>query len=147
VSAEHIAYEFFGKGTSLPTLVAAAKSKQLQAQTPAYKTPANAPAALASLVHLTDPDARAAADDVLNTQDNTVSQASADTAEIVFARSGVTAEWTDADSSLLELAERAGLTPDFSCRSGICNSCVCNVIEGDVEYAEEPLPSDASQEN
>lgn len=59
--------------------------------------------------------------------------------EVVFARSGVSATWHDAAGSLLELAEAAGLNPDFSCREGICNTCRCAIREGVVEYTSEPL--------
>jgi hypothetical protein len=39
---------------------------------------------------------------------------------------------------LLEFAESRGLTPAFSCRNGICNTCMCEV-RGRVRYLEEPL--------
>lgn len=58
---------------------------------------------------------------------------------VTFAGSGVAAPWTGSAGSLLELAEDAGLTPDFSCRSGICNTCKCELLAGEVEYVEEPL--------
>ncbi len=56
-----------------------------------------------------------------------------------FARSGLTATWDPDCQSILEFAEHAGLNPPYSCRSGICQSCDCRVIEGEVEYFEEPL--------
>ncbi len=59
--------------------------------------------------------------------------------QVTFARSGVTAAWDAACESILDLAERQGLTPDYSCRSGICHTCMCAVVEGEVEYLEEPL--------
>ena len=59
--------------------------------------------------------------------------------EIVFARSGKTAQWGDFKGTLLDFAEQQGLTPEFSCRAGICNSCECNLIEGVVSYDEQPL--------
>ena len=59
--------------------------------------------------------------------------------QVTFARSGVTADWDPACESILDLAERQGLTPDFSCRSGICQTCICTLVEGEVEYLEEPL--------
>ena len=39
----------------------------------------------------------------------------------------------------LDLAEHHGLSPDYSCRSGICRTCMCELVEGEVEYVEEPL--------
>jgi len=31
------------------------------------------------------------------------------------------------------------LSPDYSCRSGICHTCLCQLEEGEVEYVIEPL--------
>ena len=59
--------------------------------------------------------------------------------EIVFARSGKSAQWGDFKGTLLDFAEQEGLTPEFSCRAGICNSCECNLLEGEVRYEEQPL--------
>ena len=59
--------------------------------------------------------------------------------QVTFARSGVTVTWDPACESILDLAERHGLSPAFSCRSGICNTCKCALIDGEVEYLEEPL--------
>ena len=59
--------------------------------------------------------------------------------QVRFARSGVTAGWDPACESILDLAERQGLTPDYSCRSGICHTCSCELVEGEVEYLEDPL--------
>jgi len=147
-----ISYEFFGKATSLPALAKEAVEKNALAGPLADKETtqacSRAPAALAGLEHLTDPDARAASDKVIastqqyspHTQliagDESVISNSTD---VVFVRSGVSAQWSDKATSLLELAEQSGLTPTFSCRSGICNTCVCRIREGEVEYFEEPL--------
>ena len=61
-----------------------------------------------------------------------------ETAEVVFAKSGKTAIWTANDGSLLEFAEDQGLSPAFSCRAGICLTCMCAVQEGEVAYDEPP---------
>ena len=58
---------------------------------------------------------------------------------MVFARSGVAAAWTEKAGSILELAEAAGLAPEFSCREGICNTCRTTICDGAVEYTAEPL--------
>jgi hypothetical protein len=60
------------------------------------------------------------------------------TAEIVFAKSGTTATWTEGDGTLLEFAEDQGLSPDFSRRSGICLTCMYRLEEGEVAYDEPP---------
>ncbi|MBL8588555.1 MAG: 2Fe-2S iron-sulfur cluster binding domain-containing protein [Methylobacteriaceae bacterium] len=57
---------------------------------------------------------------------------------VVFARSGLSVPWDGRHRSLLELAEAHGLTPAFSCRAGVCSTCLCE-IEGRVRYFEEPL--------
>lgn len=59
--------------------------------------------------------------------------------QVTFARSGLTVPWDPELDTLLELAEHHGLNPDYSCRSGICQTCMSDLIEGEVEYAEEPL--------
>lgn len=59
--------------------------------------------------------------------------------QVNFARSGVTTFWTPSSGSLLDLAEAQGLRPDFSCRSGICQSCICELHDGEFEYFQEPL--------
>ena len=58
---------------------------------------------------------------------------------ITFAKSGRTAVWTDSCDNLLEFAEAQALNPAFSCRAGICFTCACGILEGDVDYHMEPL--------
>jgi len=59
--------------------------------------------------------------------------------EVTFAKSGVKANWNPSFESILDLAEANGLSPDYSCRSGVCHTCKCTLEEGDVEYVQEPL--------
>lgn len=59
--------------------------------------------------------------------------------EVHFSKSGVKANWNPSLESILDLAEANGLSPDYSCRSGICHTCVCPLEEGEVEYVQEPL--------
>ena len=62
-------------------------------------------------------------------------EASLEKATVVFSRSNITSEWLSEDGlSLLELAESAGLSPDYGCRVGICQSCMANLVEGKVRY-------------
>lgn len=57
---------------------------------------------------------------------------------VTFARSGLVVPWDPDAASILELAEDAGLSPDHSCRSGICQTCSCRLISGEIAYVEEP---------
>ena len=60
-------------------------------------------------------------------------------ATVTFAFSKKTLAWDDSFANLLEFAEANGLKPDFSCRSGICRSCECELLSGSVSYVSEPL--------
>ena len=59
--------------------------------------------------------------------------------QVSFSRSGVAATWDPTCETILDLAEKQGLSPDYSCRSGICQTCMCELIEGEIEYVDEPL--------
>ena len=59
--------------------------------------------------------------------------------EVTFARSGLTVPWDNSFETILDLAEHHGLSPAYSCRSGICHTCMCELVEGEVDYTEEPL--------
>ena len=54
--------------------------------------------------------------------------------KVTFARSGITAQWSGQQGSLLELAEAEGLTLNAGCRAGNCGTCVVAVKEGNVDY-------------
>lgn len=59
--------------------------------------------------------------------------------EVEFSKSGIKTNWNDSLESILDLAEASGLSPDYSCRSGVCHTCMCKLSAGEVEYFEEPL--------
>jgi len=56
-----------------------------------------------------------------------------------FARSGIERIWEPSEGALLDLAESEGLTPPYSCRSGICQTCSTKIVSGDVVYVEPPM--------
>jgi ferredoxin len=64
---------------------------------------------------------------------------SGDVLLVTFSSSGIQVPWLGNHESLLELAEANGLSPDFSCRAGVCNTCECSISSGDVSYLDEPL--------
>jgi len=58
-----------------------------------------------------------------------------------FAKSGFDVAWDGTSESLLELAEAQGLTPEFECRAGICGTCACRKLSGDIAYTEDLIDS------
>jgi ferredoxin-NADP reductase len=76
----------------------------------------------------------------LCTLDTSSKQPTANAGTMVrFTRSGVEATWQKKSGSLLELAEQNGINPDFSCRAGVCGTCSCRLVSGQIEYDEQPL--------
>jgi ferredoxin-NADP reductase/MOSC domain-containing protein YiiM len=59
--------------------------------------------------------------------------------QITFARSGLTVPWNDGYPSLLEFAEACAVPTRWSCRSGVCHTCVTPVLSGTVRYGPDPL--------
>jgi len=59
-------------------------------------------------------------------------------AEVEFQASGKHATWRSGEGTLLELAEREGLKPVHSCRSGTCGVCAVKLIQGSVDYVNNP---------
>ena len=57
---------------------------------------------------------------------------------VAFARSGITAAWDPKFASLLELAEACDVPVRWSCRTGVCHTCVTGLIGGSVIYNPEP---------
>ena len=63
---------------------------------------------------------------------------------VAFARSGITAAWDQKFASLLELAEACDVPVRWSCRSGVCHTCMTGLIGGSITYNPEPLEKPAS---
>ena len=61
-----------------------------------------------------------------------------ESAEITFAASNKTLTWHSGDGTILEFAEANGIDPDYSCRQGVCLTCMCELQEGEVHYVESP---------
>jgi len=62
---------------------------------------------------------------------------------VSFARSGITAAWDSKFASLLELAEACDVPVRWSCRAGVCHTCMTGLIGGSITYNPEPLEGPA----
>jgi len=58
---------------------------------------------------------------------------------VSFARSGITVTWDSKFTSLLELAEACDVPVRWSCRTGVCHTCMTGLIAGSITYNPEPL--------
>jgi ferredoxin-NADP reductase/MOSC domain-containing protein YiiM len=58
---------------------------------------------------------------------------------VTFARSGLVVAASDRYRSILELAEACDVPTRWSCRTGVCHTCVTTVMTGEVTYNPEPL--------
>ena len=62
---------------------------------------------------------------------------------VTFARSGITVAWDPKFASLLELAEACDVSVRWSCRTGVCHTCMTGLISGSISYNPEPLENPA----
>ena len=58
---------------------------------------------------------------------------------VSFSRSGLTVSWSSQYASILEFAEACDVPTRFSCRSGVCHTCVTQLIAGTTVYTQPPL--------
>jgi len=65
---------------------------------------------------------------------------------VTFARSGLTAAWSDGYGSVLELAEACDVPTRWSCRSGVCHTCVTARLSGEASYLTPPLEPPGADE-
>lgn len=64
---------------------------------------------------------------------------------VTFARSGLTVPWNEATApSLLEFAESCDVPTRWSCRTGVCHTCVTALLAGDAAYRPDPLEPPAA---
>jgi len=63
---------------------------------------------------------------------------------VSFARSGITAAWDPRFESLLELAEACDVPVRWSCRTGVCHTCMTGLVSGSITYHPEPLERPAT---
>jgi ferredoxin-NADP reductase/MOSC domain-containing protein YiiM len=65
---------------------------------------------------------------------------------VSFARSGISARFGAAGRSLLELADACDVPSRWSCRTGVCHTCVTPLLSGSVSYSPDPLEPPADGE-
>jgi ferredoxin-NADP reductase/MOSC domain-containing protein YiiM/ferredoxin len=63
---------------------------------------------------------------------------------VTFGRSGLSVPWDRRYASLLELAEACDVSVRWSCRTGVCHTCQCGLVDGSVDYAPDPLTPPAA---
>ncbi|MER5475017.1 MOSC and FAD-binding oxidoreductase domain-containing protein [Streptomyces sp. NPDC002935] len=63
---------------------------------------------------------------------------------VTFARSGISTPFPDGRSSLLELAEACDVPVRWSCRTGVCHTCVTPLLSGEIAYTSPPLEAPAA---
>jgi ferredoxin-NADP reductase/MOSC domain-containing protein YiiM len=58
---------------------------------------------------------------------------------VTFARSGITTPFGADWRSVLDLADACDVPTRWSCRAGVCHTCVTPLLSGDITYAPDPL--------
>lgn len=58
---------------------------------------------------------------------------------VTFTRSGLSVKWSGRFGSLLEFAEACDVPARWSCRTGVCHTCITGLLMGEVTYSPEPL--------
>jgi ferredoxin-NADP reductase/MOSC domain-containing protein YiiM/ferredoxin len=67
--------------------------------------------------------------------------------EVTFARSGISTPFAIPNArSLLELADACDVPARWSCRTGVCHTCVTPLLSGSVSYSPDPLEPPAAGE-
>ena len=65
--------------------------------------------------------------------------------QVTFARSGIAVPFPAGQRSVLDLADACDVPTRWSCRTGVCHTCVTPLLSGDITYSPDPLeqPADA----
>ncbi len=66
--------------------------------------------------------------------------------QVTFARSGITTAFGDGWRSVLDLADACDVPTRWSCRTGVCHTCVTALMSGDITYTPDPLELPADGE-
>jgi len=65
---------------------------------------------------------------------------------VTFSRAGLTVPFDQTLASLLEMAEACDVPTRWSCRTGVCHTCVTPLLSGQVSYAPDPLERPGADE-
>ena len=65
---------------------------------------------------------------------------------VTFARSGLSVPFGPERRSVLELADACDVPTRWSCRTGVCHTCITPLLSGGVTYAPDPLEPPADTE-
>jgi ferredoxin-NADP reductase/MOSC domain-containing protein YiiM len=65
---------------------------------------------------------------------------------VTFARSGISTPFGPDRKSVLELAEACDISTRWSCRTGVCHTCITPLLSGNVSYRPTPLEPPAQGE-
>src|SRR6185437_5046916 len=63
---------------------------------------------------------------------------------VSFTRSGLAVPWGARFKSILELAEACDVPVRWSCRTGVCHTCECGILDGKIRYVPKPLDPPAA---
>ena len=58
---------------------------------------------------------------------------------VTFARSGITTSFGNHGRSVLDLADACDVPTRWSCRTGVCHTCITALLSGGISYAPSPL--------
>lgn len=58
--------------------------------------------------------------------------------EVQFLKTGRTFVWTATSGTLLDFAEKNGISVESGCRAGSCGACETKLISGSIRYADKP---------
>ncbi|OLT15813.1 sulfurase [Pseudonocardia sp. CNS-139] len=62
---------------------------------------------------------------------------------VTFARSGLAVPFGAEHGSVLDLADACDVPTRWSCRTGVCHTCVTSLLSGEVGYSPDPLEAPA----
>jgi ferredoxin len=65
---------------------------------------------------------------------------------VTFARSGISVPFPASQRSVLDLADACDVPARWSCRTGVCHTCVTPLLSGGVTYSPDPLEPPAEGE-